>query len=64
MYQFAGKESPFLILAALALFDGGKLITIGYGGKLITIAQVWTVLISNFFPFSSKGIRSFFSILL
>ena len=25
MYQFAGKESPFLILAALALFDGGKL---------------------------------------
>jgi hypothetical protein len=25
MYQFAGKEAPFLILAALALFDGGKL---------------------------------------
>lgn len=24
MYQFAGKEAPFLILAALALFDGGK----------------------------------------
>ena len=33
MYQFAGKESPFLILAALALFDGGtfavKLLSIG-----------------------------------
>lgn len=24
MYQFAGKEAPFLILAALALFDGGR----------------------------------------
>ena len=51
MYQFAGKESPFLILAALALFDGGKLITIG---------QDCTFLICNFFPFSSKGIRALF----
>ena len=24
MYQFVGKEAPFLILAGLALFDGRK----------------------------------------
>lgn len=24
MYEFVGKSSPFLVLAALALFDGGQ----------------------------------------
>lgn len=24
MYEFAGKEAPFLILSSLALLDGGK----------------------------------------
>lgn len=26
MYEFVGKSSPFLVLAALALFDGGQYI--------------------------------------
>lgn len=34
MYQFAGKEAPFLILAGMALLDGGKLIirSLGHHG--------------------------------
>ena len=33
MYEFVGKEAPFLILAVLALFDGCEL---AYNGRLFT----------------------------
>lgn len=37
MYEFVGKEAPFLMLAALALIDGRKLIGFVY---LISIPSV------------------------
>jgi len=38
MYEFVGKSSPFLILAFLALFDGGKALV-----KLIMNMLLWPV---------------------
>ena len=37
MYEFVGKEAPFLILAFLAVLDGGMMLTRYFDASLVDV---------------------------
>lgn len=44
MYEFAGKTAPFLILAFLAVFDGGTFI---YKPRVVTLERIARTIFSG-----------------